>query len=202
MIFFIVPVYCIMARTFIGHGGRMSSKKYEYAKVYLCIKMLPTFEMVINFQELKMDIYWFDLIKKAKQKKMRYELLSSAQLDTMAKKIAPKQACDFGPIKKKAGNTSRIVMLGKNYPGVYLTEREAHVGLHLLRGCTCDEAAEQMHLSRRTVEYYVSNIKTKLGSRRKSTVVAALLSSDFIRNFNYLTNTISLDERAKIAEKV
>ena len=149
-----------------------------------------------------MDIYWFDLIKKAKQKKERHELLSSSQLDVMAKKISPKQACEFGPIKKKVGNAGRIVMLGKNYPGIYLTEREAHVGLHLLRGCTCEEAAEQMNLSRRTVEYYVSNIKTKLRSRRKSTVVAALLASDFIRNFNYLTNTISLDERAKIAEKV
>jgi DNA-binding CsgD family transcriptional regulator len=159
-------------------------------------------EMVIKLREFEMDIYWFDLIKKARQKKVRHELLSSAELDVMAKKIAPKQACEFGPIKKKIGNLGRIVMLGKNYPGVYLTEREAHVGLHLLRGCTCDEAAEQMHLSRRTVEYYVTNIKTKLGSRRKSTVVAALLASDFIRNFNYLTNTISLDERAKMAEKV
>lgn len=149
-----------------------------------------------------MDIYWFDLVKRAREKKVRHELMGSSQLEAIAEQIVPQQACEFGPVKCKPKNLGRIVMLGKDYPGVYLTEREAHVALHLLRGCTCMEAAEQMHLSRRTVEYYVGNIKVKLGNRKKSGIVAALLASDFIRNFSYLTNSISLDERAKLAEKV
>jgi DNA-binding CsgD family transcriptional regulator len=149
-----------------------------------------------------MDIYWFQLVKKAREKKVRQELLASSQFELMSRCIAPKEACEFNPSKRRQRHSDRIVMLGKSFPGVYLTEREAHVGLLILRGCTCSEAARQMSLSRRTVEYYVSNIKAKLGSRKKSNIVTALLASDFIRNFSYLTNTVSLDKRAKMVEKL
>ena len=149
-----------------------------------------------------MDVYWFGLLRKAKQKKVRHEMLSATQLDAMAKQIAPKKACEFAPKKRRHRPSGRVVMLGSKHPGVYLTEREAHVGLHLLRGCTCEEAAELMNLSRRTVEYYLSNIKVKVGSRKKSGVVSVLLASDFIRNFSYLTNTVTIDERAKLMENV
>jgi|GEM_PF-1181739 len=148
-----------------------------------------------------MDADWFSLVRRARNKQMNQDLLRSKQLNVVAQCPIPEVA-DFNSSKKGVRHGDRIVMLGESHPGIYLTEREAHVGLHLLRGCTCNEAARQMNLSRRTVEYYVGNIKTKLGTRRKSNIVSALLASDFIRNFNYLTSAVSIDERAKMAEKV
>jgi DNA-binding CsgD family transcriptional regulator len=97
--------------------------------------------------------------------------------------MAPKRHHAEGLVRRRrpaAGQ--RIVLLGHRYPQTYLTEREAHCALLLLRGCTAREAAKQMSLSSRTVEYYISNIKSKLGLRKKSGVVAALLDSDFIMN--------------------
>lgn len=49
----------------------------------------------------------------------------------------------------------------------YFTRREVECIVHLLDGKTVAETAEQLDLSRRTVEYYVNNMKLKLGCHSK-----------------------------------
>jgi DNA-binding CsgD family transcriptional regulator len=49
----------------------------------------------------------------------------------------------------------------------YFTRREAECIVHLLDGKTVAETAGELELSRRTVEYYVNNMKLKLGCHSK-----------------------------------
>jgi DNA-binding CsgD family transcriptional regulator len=78
------------------------------------------------------------------------------------------------------------VALGPTYPEVFLTEREAHCCLFLILGFTSKETAVKLFLSSRTVEHYVSCVRVKLGVKKKSGVIRALLNSDYIVNLNTL----------------
>lgn len=49
----------------------------------------------------------------------------------------------------------------------YFTRREVECIVHLLDGRTVAETADLLDLSRRTVEYYVNNMKMKLGCHSK-----------------------------------
>ncbi len=49
----------------------------------------------------------------------------------------------------------------------YFTPREVQCIIHLLDGKTLAETADLLDLSRRTVEYYVNNMKLKLGCHSK-----------------------------------
>lgn len=64
----------------------------------------------------------------------------------------------------------------KSIPGtflqnVYLTQREEHIVRHLVRGKTAKEIARVMNLSPRTVEFYLINIKNKMGVVNKSDLI-------------------------------
>lgn len=69
--------------------------------------------------------------------------------------------------------------LGDNYPGVYFTERETQAMYHFLRGKTANEVAQHLKLSCRTVEFYLKNMKLKLGCHSKSELIERVLNSDF-----------------------
>ncbi|MDF1794950.1 MAG: helix-turn-helix transcriptional regulator [Coxiellaceae bacterium] len=85
------------------------------------------------------------------------------------------------------GPRGPAVFLGEQYPEVYLTCREAHCGLLLLKGMTFKVIAQQLKISARTVEYYVNNIKRKLNCRLRTEVVGHLLQSDFLHNLSSLS---------------
>ena len=55
-----------------------------------------------------------------------------------------------------------------------LTAREREVVQHVVNGASNQEIADQLCLSRRTVEEHVSNILRKLGVRSRHHVAAAL----------------------------
>lgn len=59
---------------------------------------------------------------------------------------------------------------------VYLTPREKEVSYWLIRGKTSKEIGELLQLSRRTVENYLENMKTKMNVKSKSELVEKLLS--------------------------
>lgn len=61
-----------------------------------------------------------------------------------------------------------------------LTEREREVLRLLALGHTNSEAAEQLHLSRRTVETHRANIQSKLGSTSRAELVRHALESGLI----------------------
>lgn len=54
---------------------------------------------------------------------------------------------------------------------VELTERQLQCAEYLLQGKTAREIAELLGLSRRTVEYYLSNIKSKLECKNKAEMI-------------------------------
>lgn len=83
---------------------------------------------------------------------------------------------------KSTGPREFAVYLGNHYPGVYLTRRETQCCLLLLQGLTMLSIADELQLSNRTVEYYISNIKEKLACSRRQDLIAALLQSDFLQN--------------------
>lgn len=89
-------------------------------------------------------------------------------------------------VARKQGPRGVVVYLGSFYPGVYFTCRESHCALLLLKGLTIREMGRYMQLSARTVEYYVENMKSKLSCKRKSELVQAILSSNFLSELSRL----------------
>lgn len=78
--------------------------------------------------------------------------------------------------------------LGKNFPGIYLTQREAECMLNFLKRKTVTEAALELNLSPRTVEFYLKNMKTKLECKSKSELIHKVRESDFSKNYLKTSN--------------
>lgn len=71
----------------------------------------------------------------------------------------------------------------KENGGVYLTTREVEVICLLAQGCTIRVVAEKMALSPRTVEFYLSNMRHKLGAQSKNELLKTLYENDFFQQF-------------------
>lgn len=57
------------------------------------------------------------------------------------------------------------------YLGIQFTPRESQIIYYLVRGKSAAKTAELLTLSKRTVEYYIINIKNKLGVNSKSDII-------------------------------
>lgn len=79
--------------------------------------------------------------------------------------------------------------LGESYRNIYFTGREAEVMVQLMQGKTLQAAADTLNLSPRTIEFYVKNMKTKLGCRTKSELIGKVFASDFIQHVDFMTIT-------------
>jgi DNA-binding CsgD family transcriptional regulator len=55
-----------------------------------------------------------------------------------------------------------------------LTDREVEVSLLIADGLSNDEAAERLHVTRRTVEFHLTNAYRKLGVRGRAALAAAV----------------------------
>lgn len=67
---------------------------------------------------------------------------------------------------------------------MYLTTREAETAWLMSRAFTLREAAEALELSARTVEYYLSNVRRKLGVQHKYEMLEYLNSRGFFDEWN------------------
>ena len=74
----------------------------------------------------------------------------------------------------------RTYYLGDKYPGIYFTKREAESLFWMVHGCTIAETAGQMGLSPRTVEFYVKNMKIKLGCVSKKRLIQRVLETNLM----------------------
>lgn len=83
------------------------------------------------------------------------------------------------------------IYLGLHFPGIYFTNRESEVMVQLLQGKTISAVAGTLQLSPRTVEFYVKNMKSKLGCRTKSELIGKVFVSDFIKNVDFMANLIA-----------
>lgn len=93
---------------------------------------------------------------------------------------------------RRENNTAEVVQtprlikrypLGSTYPGVYFTQRETECMLGLLSGKTINQIAEVLKLSSRTIEFYLKNMKIKVGCQTKSALISKVLSTDFLACF-------------------
>jgi DNA-binding CsgD family transcriptional regulator len=75
--------------------------------------------------------------------------------------------------------------LGAKYGKTYFTKREAECMVWLLKGKTINSVATILKLSPRTVEYYIKNMKTKVGCRTKFELIDLIYASDFTKNVDF-----------------
>ena len=90
--------------------------------------------------------------------------------------------------KKRLQNKSSLTRykLGANYKGIYFTKREAECMKWLLVGKTHSSIATILKLSPRSIEYYISNMRTKLGCRTKYQLIDLVRASEFMKNVDFL----------------
>jgi DNA-binding CsgD family transcriptional regulator len=69
--------------------------------------------------------------------------------------------------------------LSGSYSYVMLTEREFECAVCLLEGKTAQQIGNNLHLSRRTVETHLANIKSKVSCKTKGDLIEILLKSGF-----------------------
>ena len=79
----------------------------------------------------------------------------------------------------------KVYYLDNQNKSLYLTHREAECMLNIIKGCTIRDVSERLKLSARTVEFYVKNIKKKLGCRTKSELIQRIYNSDFMKNVDF-----------------
>lgn len=58
-----------------------------------------------------------------------------------------------------------------NHDDIYFTRRETDLIMYIVKGKTAKEIGALMSLSRRTVEFYIENIKNKIGVNKKSQLI-------------------------------
>jgi len=79
------------------------------------------------------------------------------------------------------GQKPRRYYLGDNYHGEYFTEREFECVLLLIRGRSLKQIAGDLALSRRTIEYYLKNVKCKMGAYSRSDLISRALSLELVQ---------------------
>jgi DNA-binding CsgD family transcriptional regulator len=78
-----------------------------------------------------------------------------------------------------------LIGLGAKHSDIYFTKREAECVVWLLKGKKFSEIATILNLSSRTVEYYMQNIKAKVGCRTKLELIDMIQASDFKKTVNF-----------------
>lgn len=61
----------------------------------------------------------------------------------------------------------------------HLSQRENECMFHLLRGKTSKQIADILNLSKRTIDFYIENIKNKAGCRTKSELLITAIESGY-----------------------
>lgn len=89
-----------------------------------------------------------------------------------------KRRVHMQPLAKTNDNTTGRYYLGKNFHEIYITERELDCVRGLVQGKTYIEIGKQLKLSPRTIEFYVKNIKVKVGCKTQKELLNTVLSSD------------------------
>jgi len=86
--------------------------------------------------------------------------------------------------KIKEPRDLRTYYLGDQYPGVYLTKREAECMFWIVQNHTIGSTALKMQLSARTVEFYVKNMKLKLHCASKKQLIEKILQTHLLQQLD------------------
>lgn len=71
--------------------------------------------------------------------------------------------------------------LSAPFQGVSLTRREVQLLFLICQGYTNQSASERMHLSVRTTEYYIKNLRRKIMAKSKANLIKQILLTDFMQ---------------------
>ena len=87
--------------------------------------------------------------------------------------------------KYKKRRILRMYKLGNKFKDVYFSKREAECMMYLLRGKSIRNIAGILQLSPRSVEFYIRNMKKKLGCGTKFELIDLVAESDFAKNVDF-----------------
>lgn len=124
-------------------------------------------------------MHWDDIVKDMMNKKVQnkpYSFLGSNQAEYIDENNLY-QKPSRGPLK--------IYSLGAKYGTAYFTKREAECMVWLLKGKTINKVAKKLNLSPRTVEFYLKNMKIKLGCRTKFELIDLVYDSEFMSSIDF-----------------
>ena len=124
-------------------------------------------------------MYWDNVLKEIRNKKSNQQFFAFTNLNALHAKNDTKLA------KATPRPKPKRYYLGKKYPQVYFTRREAECMLLLIHGKTIKEAAKIIGLSYRTVEFYLKNMKIKLNCNSRSQLIGQALDSDFLQQIDF-----------------
>ena len=82
--------------------------------------------------------------------------------------------------------------LGKNHPGIYLTQHEAFCVARLLQNFMDDDIGKILNLSPRTVSFYVRNVSMKLKCKDRTQLIETIRQTDFMKYLDILTKLPAL----------
>ena len=88
------------------------------------------------------------------------------------------------------------VMLGGDYPDVHFTFRESQTMYLLCIGHTMVSLSKILKLSVRTIEFYVKNMKSKLGVRTKKELVHLIKTTEFMHNYQMIIDKSTDEENS------
>ena len=69
--------------------------------------------------------------------------------------------------------------LSQAWEGIYLTQREAECIQLCLLGMSMKAIGEELNLSARTIEFYLKNVKDKIGVRKKKDLITVFTQINF-----------------------
>ena len=114
------------------------------------------------------------------------EILNKTQPTCMFTAINREKGTIAFPINKKTRQkTIKAYPLGNKYPGIAFSQREAECMVGLFKGKTIIKVAESLSLSKRTVEFYLKNMKNKLNCKTKSELLGKVIESDFMQYIDF-----------------
>lgn len=105
-------------------------------------------------------LYWQQLINEVNDKKFSNEM-----------------KC---PEKNNTRRKSHRYYLKNEISHLYLTQREAECIFYILQGYTLKEAARELELSPRTLEFYFKRIKEKFGCKTRSALIKLFMKNDIL----------------------
>jgi PAS domain S-box-containing protein len=86
---------------------------------------------------------------------------------------------DSYPVQDKMLNVPRESMLLSNFAFTNLSVRQSECLYYLVRGMTAKQIAKTLHLSHRTIEFYLDNLKVKFQCKTRSELVSKAFEMGF-----------------------
>ena len=79
----------------------------------------------------------------------------------------------------------KVYKLGGRFKNIHFSRREAECMVEFLRGKKVNMVAEILSLSPRTIEFYLKNMKNKLGCKTKYELINLVINSDFLQEVDF-----------------